>query len=138
MYRRRDIDLVMRIKKLLYEDEFTIEGARRQLEQELSGAPAAEEPAPAAGPTGGPGPAEWIVTTDPVTDDVVPRQRYDDAVEEVEILRLRVREAEANQRRAEARVQRLEEASTAERRKVEGALARIDRLVARLSSRPTA
>src|SRR6266516_4098291 len=31
MYRRRDVESVLRIKKLLYEDGFTIAGARQQL-----------------------------------------------------------------------------------------------------------
>ncbi len=34
MYTRRDIELVLKIKKLLYEKEFTIAGARKQLEME--------------------------------------------------------------------------------------------------------
>ncbi len=34
MYTRRDIDLVLRIKKLLYEEEFTIAGARKRLDLE--------------------------------------------------------------------------------------------------------
>ncbi len=46
MYTRRDIDLVFRIKKLLYEEEFTIAGARKKLEQEEAGE--SEEPATAA------------------------------------------------------------------------------------------
>lgn len=33
VYRREDIDLIFRIKKLLYEEEYTIAGARRRLEQ---------------------------------------------------------------------------------------------------------
>ncbi|HXV75429.1 MAG TPA: MerR family transcriptional regulator, partial [Candidatus Polarisedimenticolaceae bacterium] len=37
LYRREDIDVVMRIKRLLYDEEYTIEGARRRLEQELNG-----------------------------------------------------------------------------------------------------
>ncbi len=37
MYTRQDIDLVLRIKKLLYEEEFTIAGARKKLEMEESG-----------------------------------------------------------------------------------------------------
>jgi DNA-binding transcriptional MerR regulator len=44
MYTRLDIDLVLRIKKLLYEEEFTIAGARKKLEQEESGEPADDEP----------------------------------------------------------------------------------------------
>lgn len=35
MYRRRDVENVLRIKKLLYEDGFTIAGARQQLRGEL-------------------------------------------------------------------------------------------------------
>ena len=34
MYRRRDVESVLHIKKLLYEDGFTIAGARAQLKEE--------------------------------------------------------------------------------------------------------
>ena len=34
MYRQRDVELVMRIKKLLYDEGFTIAGARAQLKEE--------------------------------------------------------------------------------------------------------
>lgn len=34
MYRRRDVEAVLRIKKLLYEEGFTIAGARQQLRSE--------------------------------------------------------------------------------------------------------
>ena len=34
MYRRRDVESVVRIKKLLYEDGFTIAGARMQLRED--------------------------------------------------------------------------------------------------------
>jgi DNA-binding transcriptional MerR regulator len=46
IYEKKDIDLVLRIKKLLYEEEFTIAGARKKLEEEAA---AAGLP-PAAGP----------------------------------------------------------------------------------------
>ena len=35
MYRRKDVDAVLRIKKLLYEEGFTIAGARQQLRSEI-------------------------------------------------------------------------------------------------------
>src|SRR5262252_6518295 len=35
MYRKRDVESVLRIKKLLYEDGFTIAGARTQLREEI-------------------------------------------------------------------------------------------------------
>ena len=36
VYRRQDIELILRIKKLLYEEEYTIAGARKFLEGELA------------------------------------------------------------------------------------------------------
>ena len=36
MYRRKDVDAVLRIKKLLYEEGFTIAGARQQLRLEAT------------------------------------------------------------------------------------------------------
>jgi len=48
VYTRQDLDLILRIKKLLYEDGYTISGAKKQLEGEV---PAAE-PAPAPAPEG--------------------------------------------------------------------------------------
>lgn len=44
MYRRKDVEFVMQIRKLLYEDGFTIAGAREQL-RELSRAARLPEPA---------------------------------------------------------------------------------------------
>ena len=38
VYRREDIDLIVRIKKLLYEEEYTIAGARKVLEDGAQGA----------------------------------------------------------------------------------------------------
>src|SRR6202789_4654023 len=35
MYRKRDVESVVRIKKLLYDDGFTIAGARLQLREEI-------------------------------------------------------------------------------------------------------
>ncbi len=37
IYRRKDIETVLRIKELLYEEGFTIAGAKKRLETELSG-----------------------------------------------------------------------------------------------------
>jgi DNA-binding transcriptional MerR regulator len=50
IYRRRDIETVLRIKQLLYEEGFTIAGAKKRLEVELAGR--AETPAPAAAASG--------------------------------------------------------------------------------------
>src|SRR5512147_2931218 len=37
IYRRKDIETVLRIKQLLYEEGFTIAGAKKRLEAELTG-----------------------------------------------------------------------------------------------------
>src|ERR671913_1970507 len=37
VYRRRDVEMVMRIKGLLYEDQYTIAGAKKRLTHELRG-----------------------------------------------------------------------------------------------------
>ena len=34
VYEKRDVEMILRIKKLLYEDEYTIAGARKKLEDE--------------------------------------------------------------------------------------------------------
>ena len=42
LYTKREIDIILRIKQLLYSEGFTIAGAKKKLEAEMS------EPAPAA------------------------------------------------------------------------------------------
>jgi DNA-binding transcriptional MerR regulator len=43
MFRRKDVELLLNIKQLLYEKKFTIEGARKALKSgKVEGAPAAE------------------------------------------------------------------------------------------------
>ena len=55
LYRRKDVELVLEIKRLLYEKRFTIEGARKVLEQKpkRGSAEAAAKTAAAAGTTSG-------------------------------------------------------------------------------------
>jgi DNA-binding transcriptional MerR regulator len=45
IYRRKDIETVLRIKQLLYEEGFTIAGAKKRLEMEASGRGATPDPA---------------------------------------------------------------------------------------------
>jgi DNA-binding transcriptional MerR regulator len=47
IYRRRDIETVLRIKQLLYEEGFTIAGAKKRLESELRGRVDSPQPTPA-------------------------------------------------------------------------------------------
>jgi DNA-binding transcriptional MerR regulator len=39
IYRRKDIETVLRIKQLLYDEGFTIAGAKKRLESEMAGRP---------------------------------------------------------------------------------------------------
>jgi DNA-binding transcriptional MerR regulator len=52
IYRRRDIETVLRIKQLLYDEGFTIAGAKKRLESEMTGraeTPSTTAPAPDGG-----------------------------------------------------------------------------------------
>ena len=54
LYTQREIDIILRIKQLLYAEGFTIAGAKKKLETELTeGGPPAPAPAPASPPTKG-------------------------------------------------------------------------------------
>lgn len=48
-YRQQDVDLVLKIKRLLYDEGFTIAGARRHLRDSANGEGEAAEKSPAAG-----------------------------------------------------------------------------------------
>ena len=50
IYRRRDIETVLRIKQLLYEEGFTIAGAKKKLEAEMAGRAVTPLPAGEAAP----------------------------------------------------------------------------------------
>ncbi len=74
VYERSDIDIVMRIKKLLYEEEYTIAGARRKLDEEAgSGAAAAPIAPPPAEPHAGPAarPTRQLVIDDQIDSEPV-------------------------------------------------------------------
>jgi DNA-binding transcriptional MerR regulator len=53
LYTRREIDIILRIKQLLYSEGFTIAGAKKKLEGELSEPAAAAVPPPPAAPPSG-------------------------------------------------------------------------------------
>ena len=49
-YRRADIELILQIKRLLYEEKFTIAGARKQLKEQRDHGSSQGRAAPAAAP----------------------------------------------------------------------------------------
>jgi len=52
LYRRKDVELVLEIKRLLYEKRFTIEGARKALEGRVKPVPAPKNVRKQAAPQG--------------------------------------------------------------------------------------
>lgn len=54
IYRRRDIETVLRIKELLYQEGFTIAGAKKRLETEMAGRPETPQSQAAANLEGDP------------------------------------------------------------------------------------
>ncbi len=62
LYRRKDVELVLEIKHLLYDEKFTIEGAREHLQKRKAVARSAPKPVPAPPMQGllfGP-PGDWV------------------------------------------------------------------------------
>jgi DNA-binding transcriptional MerR regulator len=55
IYRRRDIETVLRIKQLLYDEGFTIAGAKKRLESEMQGRAESPQATPTPAGNGGAG-----------------------------------------------------------------------------------
>ena len=159
MYSRSDIDLVERIKHLLYEEEFTLAEARKKLEQDtpVKGRAARRPKAapntrPAA--TRSPSPvrpskpqrevAEHRIATalppreiPPPTEEVtavesVPRDRYEDAIDEIDHLRLQLKEAEKRTRKAEEALTEANETVERHSERSRRAISHLEKLVERL------
>ena len=140
VYSRRDLEVILRIKELLYEEEFTIDKARAQLEAELGGGAAAETdgepPAPARNSEADPGPARGAPAAprgEGVEFGSVSRERYDDAVDEIAHLRLRLKDAETLLSKNESAVGRVEEELQRSRHRSERAVGRLEALLERLT-----
>ena len=151
VYSRDDIELVLRIKQLLNEEEYTIEGARRQLDLEL-GAPdeaagARTESASRARRPALPPEPPVETSSEPESRETRPalegaqvlefgsvsRERYDDAVDEIAHLRLRLQEAEALLRKSESSSTRSEERAQRYRERCERAARKLEDLLDRLA-----
>ncbi len=89
VYTKKHIDMILRIKQLLYDEDYTISGARRQLEKEkksrggVAPKPAAVKKEPAL-----------VTVKEEAKVETVARSRYDDAVDEIANLRLRIKDLE--------------------------------------------
>lgn len=142
VYRRRDIDLVQRIKELLYKEEYTLSAARKKLAAEGSKGRRAKSRGKAAAAKTGPKPAPKPVERSsrpeaPLDFESVSRQRYQDAIDEIEHLRLALKEAERDQRKAEADCARAEQQLEEHEARSERVSQRLETLHELLSSETT-
>ncbi|HKQ62935.1 MAG TPA: MerR family transcriptional regulator [Candidatus Polarisedimenticolaceae bacterium] len=136
VYTREDVETVLRIKQLLYDEEYTIAGARRRLEQEQDGEVVAQEPEPSEADAPA-APAEPVpVAPAPLLFEEsagVPRDRYEDAVEEIAHLRLQLKEAELRTRRIEQTWRKEQEGAGQLRERLQRVTERVERLLDQLS-----
>jgi DNA-binding transcriptional MerR regulator len=164
MYTRRDIDLVLRIKELLYEEEFTIAGARKKLEQEEAGesgdapAPERERPALEAGRPERVLAPEASLPEEPAVPLLFEEASPPSAVEpplqlappsaaeraraviaetEIGALRKRIADLESRQAALAAALEAAEQARRGERERRERAAARLEALLHSLESSAT-
>ena len=106
VYKKNDVELIFRIKSLLYEEEYTIAGARQVLSKERprpARKPARKAQATPQAPAEAAQPRqlELDATLAPPSEIGISRERYEDALEEINLLRLQVSEAENRLRKAE-------------------------------------
>jgi len=139
LYRKADVELVQRIKELLYDEDFTLESAREQLTEEGSsgrkrdveprsdgGASRQEASVPSHTPSNGDASSRT---------DVISRRRYEDAVDEIDHLRMALKDAEKRLRRAESDLEQSVAEGERDRGRSERALAHLENL-RRLLSEP--
>jgi DNA-binding transcriptional MerR regulator len=154
LYRKRDIDVVRRIKELLYQEDYTLDDARKKLGDEVAGGkrPKLVHPdavglaeagrpdppvPPARRPSAVHAPRKKIDEAPAASvpeAGTVSRQRYETAVDEIDHLRSALREAERNQRRAEATAEESQQAAAGDCKRAETAIARLERVHEILSS----
>jgi len=151
VYSRADIDLIQRIKELLYDEDYTLAEARTALEQEKRGKkrrrPAASPRTAGAVRRSEPRPekpekavaAERIAAALPPREipDIAPtadtgtveRGRYEDAIEEIDHLRLQLKEAEKFRRKADSALEEATLTIEIQRQRAERASARLEKLL---------
>ena len=161
VYSRADIDLILRIKELLYEEECTLDGARRRLAEDQKkrrgkkkGGAKSRKPAisAAAAPAKSSKPARKVkadkesaaraAAREPLTRtrekqpsiefDTVPRERYEGAVDEIAHLRLTLKETESRAHKAESQLDKARRSAEEYRGRCEKAIARLEKLLKRL------
>ncbi len=82
-YRKRDVEMVLRIKELLYEDQYTIAGAKKRLTNELRGASKLKVVTPEmSGQAAGPSPSPSFAPSTHAPSEDEPPRAFDDSQED--------------------------------------------------------
>jgi DNA-binding transcriptional MerR regulator len=82
-YRKRDVEMVLRIKELLYEDQYTIAGAKKRLTNELRGASKLKVVTPEmGGQPASPPPSPQLVPSAHTPPEDEPPRAFEDSQEE--------------------------------------------------------
>jgi DNA-binding transcriptional MerR regulator len=151
LYRRKDVAVVCRIKELLYDEEQTLDDAREQLAEELATGKrlrvpsrktitpvAQDEPAAHGLPIEQESePSSAVVALRRVTSEgqapvrelhSVSRERYERAIDEIDHLRLALKESDKEAKRAETLAEEAREAVERERTRANKAVSYLERL----------
>jgi len=144
VYTRRDVELILTIKRMLHDEEQTIAGAREALDRgdadpgsEAQPADRADEGEVTRRAAGGNGDRATppIVDTPTADPDSVERHRYDDALEEISLLRLQSKDLESRLRKAESTAEQARDEAERERERRSGAAQRLRQLLAALNGK---
>ena len=82
-YRKRDVEMVLRIKELLYEDQYTIAGAKKRLTNELRGASKLKVVTPEmSGQAASPPPSPQLVPSTHAPSEDEPARTFEDSQED--------------------------------------------------------
>jgi len=82
-YRKRDVEMVLRIKELLYEDQYTIAGAKKRLTNELRGASKLKVVTPEmSGQAASPPPSPQLVPSTHAPSEDEPARTFEDPQED--------------------------------------------------------
>jgi len=143
VYSRGDVELILRIKRLLYEEECTIEGARKRLQEEheawtAGGDEAAEQEREGEEEPASPAPPRRraLAEEPPLfhsTSETVERERYDNAVREIQRLRAEVKGLTEVLGEQKARVREVERKARERRERTAAAVQRLEALLERLT-----
>lgn len=128
LYRREDVALVLRIKQLLYDEDYTLDGVRAQIEAEGS-SPESVSPRKTSAPKIQQGKAPELESESMSYDGAISRSRYEDAIEEIAHLRLVIQESESKLRKSDGLRQTAERRAAHHQARSEKLFARFERLL---------